>query len=156
MSLKLLHHLVMFAIQPLPTLYHGKMDRYSMIYINHDWWTICTENSDVFSSMCSLVLASWNWVPDSMPDRWSYQTIWQYNDHSKWGRDSDSFNGDLTQLTKLTTGWAKISDVHWSNQTGESTRDHQAFSSFELSSSYNSSKVTGSRITTVTLSIKLI
>jgi len=48
------------------------------------------------------------------------------------------------------------STVHWSSQTGELTRDRPAFSGFGSSSSYNSSKVTRSRITTVTLSIELI
>jgi len=49
-----------------------------------------------------------------------------------------------------------ISNVHPSRQTGESTGDRPAFSGFGSSSSYNSSKVTGSRITTVTLLIELI
>jgi len=48
------------------------------------------------------------------------------------------------------------SNVHQSSQTGELTGDRPAFSGFGSSSSYNSSKVTGSRITTVTLSMELI
>ena len=48
------------------------------------------------------------------------------------------------------------SNVRRSSQTGELTGDRLAFSGFRSSSSYNSSKVTGSRITTVTLSIELI
>jgi len=48
------------------------------------------------------------------------------------------------------------SNVRRSSQTGESTGDRPAFFGFRSSSSYNSAKVTGSQITTVTLSIELI
>jgi len=91
-------------IQDFVNTYHSKTGRYPMIYTNRDWWTTCTGDSDAFSSTCPLVLASWNSVPGPIPGGWPYQTIWQYNDHSPWGGDSDSFNGDLTRLTKLATG----------------------------------------------------
>ena len=48
------------------------------------------------------------------------------------------------------------SNIHWSSQTRESTGDRLAFSGFRTSSSYNSSKLIRSRITTGTLLIKLI
>jgi len=59
--------------------------------------------------------------------------------------------------------WAKViwsdealSNVRRSSQTGESTGNRPAFSGLGSSPGYNSYKVTGSRITKVTLSIELI
>jgi len=63
-----------------------------------------------------------------------------------------SDNQDVIALAKNPVS----SDVRWSSRTREWTGDLPAFSDFGSSSSYNSAKVTGSRITTVTLSIELI
>lgn len=39
-----------------------------------------------------------------LPAGWKFYTIWQYNDSSKWGGDSNTFNGDFAQLQKLARG----------------------------------------------------
>ena len=57
-------------------------------------------------------------------------------------------------LVRVESHWVPI--VRRSSQTGESTGDRPAFSGLGSSSGYNSYKVTGSRITKVTLSIELI
>jgi hypothetical protein len=75
-----------------------------MLYTNPSWWSACTGNSKAFKDTCPLVLARYASTPGTIPGGWATQTIWQNNDKSPWGGDSDIFNGDLTRLKKLATG----------------------------------------------------
>jgi len=75
-----------------------------MIYTNADRWETCTGNSATYSTTCPLVQESWASVPGPILGGWPFQTIWQINADKPYGGDSDFFNGDLTQLTKLATG----------------------------------------------------
>ncbi|KAF2760314.1 putative N,O-diacetyl muramidase [Pseudovirgaria hyperparasitica] len=91
-------------IQDFVETYLSETGRHCIIYTNRSWWQSCTGDSTAFSNTSPLHLASWNNSPGTIPGGWGYQTIWQYNDHSSWGGDSDRFNGDATQLRKLAMG----------------------------------------------------
>ena len=91
-------------VKDFVSTYQGSTGRYPMIYSTDNWWSECTGNSAALSSESPLVLASYNSAVGTIPGGWGYQTIWQNTDSYKYGGDSDVFNGDATQLTKLATG----------------------------------------------------
>ena len=95
-------------IQDFVNTYHARTGRYPMIYTNPDWWTTCTGNSHTFSTTCPLVLARWASTPGTIPGGWPFQTIWQNSDKYTYGGDSDIFNGDMTRLKVLATGWIEM------------------------------------------------
>ncbi|KAI9684869.1 MAG: hypothetical protein M1822_005518 [Bathelium mastoideum] len=84
--------------------YYAQTTRYPILYFSPSWWSECTGDSTEFSTTCPLDLAVWGDSPGTVPGGWSYQTIWQDADSNEYGGDSDEFNGDMTQLTKLATG----------------------------------------------------
>jgi hypothetical protein len=85
--------------------YHGKTSRYPILYTNRSWWQTCTGDSMAFRDTCPLDFASWNSSPGAIPGGWPYQTFWQYNDHCRWGGDSDEFNGSMDRLKVLAKGY---------------------------------------------------
>ncbi|KAK3177503.1 hypothetical protein K4F52_009700 [Lecanicillium sp. MT-2017a] len=84
--------------------YHGATGRYPLLYTSTSWWKTCTGNTAMFADKCPLVIARYNSNVGELPAGWPFQTIWQYNDHYKYGGDSDSFNGGYSQLQKIATG----------------------------------------------------
>ncbi|KAL7930773.1 glycoside hydrolase family 25 protein [Trichoderma chlorosporum] len=84
--------------------YHSATGQYPMIYTSTSWWQLCTGNSGSFGSKSPLVVARYASSVGTLPNGWSYYTIWQNSDASPWGGDSDTFNGDLSQLQKLARG----------------------------------------------------
>ena len=91
-------------IKDFADTYHRITKRYPIIYTNRSWWQTCTGNSKAFKDTCPLDFASWNPSPGTLPGGWRAYTFWQYDDHNKWGGDSDQFNGSLDQLKKLAKG----------------------------------------------------
>ncbi|KAJ6787044.1 hypothetical protein PWT90_03183 [Aphanocladium album] len=84
--------------------YHAKTGRYPLIYTSTSWWKSCTGNTAMFADKCPLVVARYNSQVGELPAGWGFYTIWQYNDHYKYGGDSDVFNGAYSQLQKIATG----------------------------------------------------
>jgi len=91
-------------IKDFSDTYNGITRRYPIIYTARSWWQTCTGDSTAFVDTSPLDLASWASTPGPMPGGWPFYTFWQYNDHNKWGGDSDLFNGSLDQLKKLVKG----------------------------------------------------
>ncbi|KAF1815088.1 hypothetical protein P152DRAFT_456127 [Eremomyces bilateralis CBS 781.70] len=91
-------------VQDFVDTYHGSTGRYPIIYTSRSWWQSCTGDSDAFSKTCPLHLASWNNSPGTIPGGWGAETIWQYNDASSWGGDSDQFIGTIAELKALAKG----------------------------------------------------
>lgn len=91
-------------IRTFSNTYYAATGRYPLLYSSPSWWQECTGNSNAFTSTNPLVMACYNSNPCTPQGSWPYYTIWQYNDSNKYGGDSDSFNGDLTQLKKLASG----------------------------------------------------
>jgi hypothetical protein len=91
-------------IKDFSDTYHGKTGRYPMLYFNPSWWKECTGDSKAFSKTNPLVLAHYSSSVGPIPGGWPFQTIWQYDDHYKYGGDSDKFNGEENSLRKLATG----------------------------------------------------
>ena len=88
-------------IKDFTDTYHDITGRYPIIYTNRNWWKTCTGNSTAFKDTSPLDLASWAPTPGPLPGGWRSFTFWQYDDHNKWGGDSELFNGNLGQLKKL-------------------------------------------------------
>ncbi|KAK6952685.1 hypothetical protein Daesc_004977 [Daldinia eschscholtzii] len=91
-------------IRDFSNTYHGKTGRYPLLYTNPSWWSSCTGGSNAFVNTNPLVLARYSSSAGTPPGGWPYYTIWQFNDSYKYGGDSDTFNGDITQLKKLAKG----------------------------------------------------
>ncbi|KAK1248933.1 hypothetical protein MKX08_007153 [Trichoderma sp. CBMAI-0020] len=86
------------------TTYHAATTQYPLIYTSTSWWQLCTGNSGSFGSKSPLVVARYASSVGTLPNGWSYYTIWQNSDSAPWGGDSDVFNGDLSQLQKIARG----------------------------------------------------
>ncbi|KAI1462972.1 glycoside hydrolase family 25 protein [Daldinia caldariorum] len=91
-------------IRDFSNTYRAKTGRYPLLYTNPSWWASCTGDSSAFVDTHPLVLARYSSSAGTPPGGWPYYTIWQFNDAYKYGGDSDTFNGDLTQLKKLAQG----------------------------------------------------
>ncbi|KAL7899870.1 glycoside hydrolase family 25 protein [Trichoderma sp. SZMC 28014] len=91
-------------INDFVTTYHAATTQYPLIYTSTSWWQLCTGNSGSFGSKSPLVVARYASSVGTLPNGWSYYTIWQNSDSSPWGGDSDVFNGDLSQLQKIARG----------------------------------------------------
>ncbi|RMJ24775.1 hypothetical protein PHISP_04362 [Aspergillus sp. HF37] len=90
-------------IRDFSDTYKGKTGRYPMIYTTADWWSQCTGNSGEFGSTNPLVLANWGSSPGTIPGSWPFESFWQYNNHYKYGGDSDYWNGSEENLKKFAT-----------------------------------------------------
>ena len=77
---------------------HALTTRYPVIYSTADWWNTCTGSNATFGSTNPLFIARYASTPGIMPAGWSYQSIWQYNDHGTFPGDADVFNGSQAQL----------------------------------------------------------
>ncbi|PTB43873.1 uncharacterized protein TrAFT101_002438 [Trichoderma asperellum] len=86
------------------TTYHAATTQYPLIYTSTSWWQLCTGNNGSFGSKSPLVVARYASSVGTLPNGWSYYTIWQNSDSAPWGGDSDVFNGDLSQLQKIARG----------------------------------------------------
>jgi GH25 family lysozyme M1 (1,4-beta-N-acetylmuramidase) len=84
--------------------YHAATTQYPLIYTSTSWWQLCTGNNGSFGSKSPLVVARYASSVGTLPNGWSYYTIWQNSDSATWGGDSDVFNGDLSQLQKIARG----------------------------------------------------
>ncbi|EHK24055.1 glycoside hydrolase family 25 protein [Trichoderma virens Gv29-8] len=84
--------------------YHAATSQYPLIYTSTSWWQLCTGNNGSFGNKSPLVVARYASSVGTLPNGWSYYTIWQNNDAAPWGGDSDVFNGDLSQLQKIARG----------------------------------------------------
>lgn len=100
-----LSHSAMVAwIKDFSDTYHKKTTRYPIIYSTADWWKTCTGNSAAFHTTNPFWVAHPGSSVGPLAGGWTFETIWQNTDKSKWGGDGDVFNGSLTQLKKLATG----------------------------------------------------
>ncbi|GFP54440.1 hypothetical protein ACSS6W_002235 [Trichoderma asperelloides] len=86
------------------TTYHAATTQYPLIYTSTSWWQLCTGNNGSFGNKSPLVVARYASSVGTLPNGWSYYTIWQNSDSAPWGGDSDVFNGDLSQLQKIARG----------------------------------------------------
>ncbi len=84
--------------------YNSKTGVYPLIYTTTDWWKRCTGNSPAFGNKSPLVIARYASSVGELPAGWGFYTIWQYNDNAPWGGDSDTFNGDYSQLQRIARG----------------------------------------------------
>jgi len=91
-------------IKDFSDTYNRITHRYPIIYTTRSWWQTCTGDSTAFKNTSPLDLVRWASTPGPIPGGWPFHTFWQYNDHNKWGGDSDLFNGSLDQLKKLAKG----------------------------------------------------
>ncbi|KAI1135423.1 glycoside hydrolase family 25 protein [Hypoxylon sp. FL0543] len=91
-------------IKDFSDTYHSKTGRYPLIYTSPSWWSSCTGGSSAFVNTNPLVLARYSSSAGTPPGGWPYYTIWQFNNSYKYGGDSDTFNGEYSQLQKLATG----------------------------------------------------
>ncbi|KAH7115428.1 glycoside hydrolase family 25 protein [Dactylonectria estremocensis] len=58
----------------------------------------CAGNSAALSNKYPLIIAGSASSAGPLPAGWRFYTIWQYSDESPWGGDSDTLNGDMSQL----------------------------------------------------------
>lgn len=77
---------------------------YPLIYTSTSWWEACTGNAADFGEKSPLVVARYADAVGALPAGWSFQTFWQFNSEYSYGGDSQTFNGDMTQLVKIATG----------------------------------------------------
>lgn len=82
--------------------------RYPAIYTTTDWWRRCTGNYGGFADTNPLWIARWASDPGTLPNGWSYYTIWQYTSTGRVAGisgnvDRDVFNGSNDRLRAFAT-----------------------------------------------------
>ncbi|WP_344447177.1 lysozyme, partial [Kitasatospora nipponensis] len=80
---------------------HSRTGRYPTIYTTTDWWSTCTGNNGGFGATNPLWIARYASSVGTLPNGWSYQTIWQYADSGVFPGDQDAFNGAYDRLQAL-------------------------------------------------------
>ncbi|RKE17792.1 lysozyme [Streptomyces sp. TLI_171] len=83
---------------------HTKTGRYPVIYTTTDWWTTCTGNNGSFGATNPLWVARYASSVGTLPNGWSYQTIWQYADSGTLPGDQNYFNGAFDRVQALANG----------------------------------------------------
>ncbi|MEV4560514.1 lysozyme [Kitasatospora sp. NPDC049285] len=83
---------------------HSRTGRYPVIYTTTDWWTTCTGNNGSFGATNPLWIARYAASVGTLPNGWSYQTIWQYADSGTFPGDQNYFNGALDRVQALANG----------------------------------------------------
>jgi GH25 family lysozyme M1 (1,4-beta-N-acetylmuramidase) len=82
----------------------SRTGRYPVIYTTTDWWTSCTGNNGGFGTTNPLWIARYASSVGTLPNGWSYQTIWQYASSGTFPGDQDLFNGAYDRLQALANG----------------------------------------------------
>ncbi|MFJ1757176.1 lysozyme [Kitasatospora sp. NPDC088134] len=83
---------------------HTRTGRYPTIYTTTDWWTTCTGNNGSFGATNPLWIARYSSSVGTLPNGWSYQTIWQYADAGTFPGDQNRFNGAFDRIQALANG----------------------------------------------------
>ncbi|MER5635599.1 lysozyme [Kitasatospora sp. NPDC002227] len=83
---------------------HSRTGRYPVIYTTTDWWTTCTGNNGGFGTTNPLWIARYSSSVGTLPNGWSYQTIWQYADSGTLAGDQNYFNGAYDRVQALANG----------------------------------------------------
>jgi GH25 family lysozyme M1 (1,4-beta-N-acetylmuramidase) len=78
--------------------------RYVTIYTTTNWWTTCTGNYGGFGAYSPLFIARYASTAGTLPNGWSFYTIWQYADSGIFPGDQDVFNGAYDRLVALAKG----------------------------------------------------
>ena len=79
--------------------------RRPVIYTTAHWWNVCTGGSGAFARNHALWVARYNATDaGSLPNGWSYWTIWQYDNSGDLPGDQNLFNGSAAQLRKFARG----------------------------------------------------
>jgi GH25 family lysozyme M1 (1,4-beta-N-acetylmuramidase) len=86
--------------------YHYRTGRWAVIYSTTNWWSTCTGNYGGFASHDPLWIARYSSSPGTLPNGWSFWTMWQYTSSGSVSGisgsvDRDYFNGDRTRLLAL-------------------------------------------------------
>ncbi|MFC4005523.1 lysozyme [Prauserella oleivorans] len=84
--------------------YQERTGRAPVIYTSTSWWEKCTGNSSAFGRTNPLWLARYAERIGELPAGWPAHTIWQYADSGTFPGDQNSFNGNRSRLSALTTG----------------------------------------------------
>ncbi len=85
-------------VQDFSQTMYAHSGRYPVIYTTENWWDYCTNYNASFGSTNPLFIARYASTVGPMPAGWSYQSLWQYNDHGPFPGDADVFNGSASQL----------------------------------------------------------
>ncbi|MFF2044348.1 lysozyme [Kitasatospora sp. NPDC058170] len=83
---------------------HTRTGRYPTIYTTTNWWSTCTGNNGGFGTTNPLWIARYASSVGTLPNGWSYQTIWQYADSGTFPGDQNVFNGAYDRIQALANG----------------------------------------------------
>ncbi|MFG3052506.1 lysozyme [Kitasatospora sp. NPDC048239] len=83
---------------------HTRTGRYPTIYTTTNWWSTCTGNNGGFGTTNPLWIARYASSVGTLPNGWSYQTIWQYADSGTFPGDQNVFNGAFDRIQALANG----------------------------------------------------
>ncbi|SNX57490.1 lysozyme [Streptomyces sp. TLI_55] len=79
--------------------------RRPVIYTTAHWWNVCTGGSRAFAADHALWVARYDAADaGSLPNGWSFWTIWQYDNSGDLPGDQNLFNGSAAQLKKFARG----------------------------------------------------